>query len=434
MIHQLCCAKTLLYFPITKISSPGPWHSEVTTAQLGDGCILTWAQTGGAALPRLQHSPSPMNSSRLVYRTVTTDKSRKEEGLGQGTGERPLCLGSRKGPNRRYTLVPGCVELPTLISTGPLLWLGHFYEIVSPRVPDGPFPLLLLDLWTYREVLALCPHCSSLSSDLLPTCSWGIFSNSVWGGWWGRECLECVLILSVSHPDEAFEAKIQECDGLAGRRGPKWLLWVGFRDEAVTLCSPSLNLSLKPAVSSDGWFVSATFLALPVSFLLPFSHFPSCLLSSAFSPPHPAASHLFNSSFFSFIFFPLPISLLWSFSIFTLLSLRAGKLGLCFVLEGGTEVASQESAFPASKEEQFSQELRSSFSSHTLLFRADSQDTGLKAQKSLVTFLSWDRVTNCPHSWHPGLRLWPEKPICILSVTVKEPSEDTNRKTCVFAR
>lgn len=35
------------------------------------------------------------------------------------------------------------------------------------------------------------------------------------------------------------------------------------------------------------------------------------------------------------------------------------------------------------------------------LFRADSQDTSLKAQRPLVTFLCWEPVTNCPHSQHP---------------------------------
>ena len=83
----------------------------------------------------------------------------------------------------------------------------------------------------------------------------------------------------------------------------------------------------------------------PFLCFIPFLNFPSCLLSSApFSPPFPAALHLFkrflsSPSHFLFLFFlalsPLSISPLTTSEDLLLLALRAREFrALCFVLDG----------------------------------------------------------------------------------------------------
>ena len=188
-------------------------------------------------------------------------------------------------------------------------------------------------------------------------------------------------------------------------------------------CSPSLNHSLTTEASSEGQFANVTVRVLPLFHF--FFSFLTFLLASyllLLFPPLPAASHLLHSTHF-FFFFSCFFSFYYRFPSVSfylyllLLRLRAKKIGtLCFVLD----VVYESQHFLPVRGAVFPRTPDTYSVGHTLLSRADSGNTGLKAQKPLVTFPSWDGVMNYPDPQHPGLPLCPEKAICVFSVTVKE--------------
>ena len=126
-------------------------------------------------------APPPPNSSLLVYRRATTDKSRSEGSLEQGTGT--PWPESTKGPNKRDTR-DSCLwwALSALISPHPqLLCPRHVYDPPAPRVPDVVLSSLLL-ICELTEGPRFVPHTSPLSPVTL--CHLQLVVG------WGGKCAE----------------------------------------------------------------------------------------------------------------------------------------------------------------------------------------------------------------------------------------------------
>lgn len=160
-------------------------------------------------------APPPPNSSLLVYRRATTDKSRSEGSLEQGTGT--PWPESTKGPNKRDTQDSWLWwALSALISPHPqLLCPRHVYDPPAPRVPDVVLSSLLL-ICELTEGPRFVPHTSPLSPVTL--CHLQLVVG------WGGKCAEWVsLSLFVSHLDGAFEPPLQGSAGWGERKGRRRL-------------------------------------------------------------------------------------------------------------------------------------------------------------------------------------------------------------------